>query len=53
MPFKSEAQRRKLYELAKQGKISQAKVDEFQKATGDAKLPERIAPKPKKTKKGR
>lgn len=46
MPFKSEAQRRKFYELQKQGKMSKKTVDEWEKATpkGD-KLPERMTPK--------
>jgi hypothetical protein len=47
MPFKSEAQRRKFYELQEQGKMSKATVDEWEKATPkDKKLPERIGPKP-------
>lgn len=45
MPFKSEAQRRKFGELVKQGKMSKSTFDEWNKATGKAKLPERIKPK--------
>lgn len=47
MPFKSNAQRRKLAELVKRGELPQATFDEWAKATGDKKLPERIAPKSK------
>lgn len=42
MPFKSQAQRAKLRALAAQGKIAQSTVDEWERATGDAKLPERV-----------
>lgn len=42
MPFKSQAQRAKLAELVKQGKMSQSTFDEWQSATGEQKLPERI-----------
>lgn len=42
MPFQSEAQRRKFGELVKQGKMSQATFDEWNKATGKKKLPERV-----------
>lgn len=52
MPFKSQAQRRKFYMLAKQGKISKEKLKEWEDATGKKKLPER-ARKKKKKKKGR
>lgn len=46
MPFKSEAQRRKFYELAKQGKMSKKTVAEWEEATPkDSKLPERISEK--------
>ena len=45
MPFKSEAQRRKFYELVKTGQMKQATVDEWEKATPKGKkLPERVAP---------
>lgn len=45
MPFKSEAQRKKMNELASQGKIKQSVVDEFNTASKGMKLPERITPK--------
>lgn len=41
-PFKSQAQRAKFAELVSQGKMKQSTFDEFQKATGKKKLPERI-----------
>lgn len=41
MPFKSQAQRRKFGELVKQGKLSQAKFDEWNADTPE-KLPERL-----------
>lgn len=41
MPYVSEAQRGKFHELLKQGKISQATVDEFDKASKGLKLPAR------------
>ncbi len=44
MPFKSESQRRKFGELVKQGKMSKSTFDEWNKATGKEKLPERISP---------
>jgi hypothetical protein len=47
MPFKSNAQRAKFAELVKSGKMSQSTFDEWNKATGDAKLPERIEKKTK------
>lgn len=43
MPYESEAQRGKFHELLKQGKISQAVVDEFDKASAGMKLPKRKA----------
>jgi hypothetical protein len=46
MPFKSEAQRRKFYELVKQGKMKPATIDAWEKETGGKKLPERIKKKP-------
>lgn len=46
-PFKSNAQRAKFAELVKQGKMEQTTFDEWQKATGDQKLPERVEKKPK------
>lgn len=48
MPFKSQAQRRKFYMLAKQGKISKAKLKEWEEETGKRKLPERARAKRKK-----
>lgn len=43
MPFKSEAQRRKFYELVKQGKMDPKIVEEWEKATPKHKpLPERV-----------
>ncbi|MFA5158582.1 MAG: hypothetical protein WC451_05370 [Patescibacteria group bacterium] len=48
MPFKSQAQRRKFYELAKQGKISSKTVEQWESETPkDRKLPERIKKKSK------
>ena len=44
MPFKSQAQRAKFAEMVKEGKMSQSTFDEWNKATGDAKLPDRITP---------
>lgn len=46
-PFQSQKQRAKFGELVKEGKITQKKFDEWQAATGDKELPERVA-KPKK-----
>ena len=51
MPFKSQAQRRKFAELLVQGKISPETFEEWNRETGSEKLPERVASKPKKTKK--
>ncbi len=42
MSFKSLAQRRKFLELVKLGKLTQSKFDEWEKATGKTKLPEKI-----------
>lgn len=47
MPFRSQAQRAKFHELVRQGKMKQEVLDEWESATGQAKLPERVAPKPK------
>ena len=50
MPFKSQAQRRKFAELLVKGEISPETFEEWNRETGSAKLPERVAPKrPKKT----
>ena len=55
MPFKSQAQRRKFAELLVKGKISPQTFEEWNRETGDRKLPERAKPKakPKKSKKRR
>ena len=45
MPFKSKAQRRKFAELLVKGKISPETFEEWNRETGDAKLPERASPK--------
>lgn len=50
MPYKSEAQRRKMHELARQGKISQADIKEFDAESRGKHLPERVKPKKKKGK---
>jgi hypothetical protein len=56
MPFKSRAQRRKFAELLVKGKISPQTFEEWNRATGSAKLPEHVSQsskraKPKRTKK--
>lgn len=43
MPFQSEAQRRKFEELVKSGQMKQSVLDEWNHATGDRKLPERVS----------
>jgi hypothetical protein len=49
MPFKSKAQRRKFAELMVKGEISPETFEEWNRDTGSAKLPERVARKePKK-----
>jgi hypothetical protein len=53
MPFKSQAQRRKFAELLVQGKISPQTFEEWNRETGGAKLPERVAPRKKPAKKSR
>lgn len=45
MPFKSQAQRRKFAQLLVEGKISNETFEEWNRATGGAKLPERVKPK--------
>lgn len=45
MPFKSKAQRRKFAELLVKGKISPETFEEWNRETGAAKLPERVARK--------
>lgn len=51
MPFKSKAQRRKFAELLVKGEISPETFEEWNRETGNAKLPEYAKPKrPRKTK---
>lgn len=45
MPFKSKAQLAKFAEMVKQGKLSKATFDEWNKDTNHAKLPERLGKK--------
>jgi hypothetical protein len=45
MPIKSKAQRRKFAELLVEGKISPETFEEWNRAAGDADLPERVHPK--------
>jgi hypothetical protein len=47
MPFKSQAQRRKFAQLLVEGKISNETFEEWNRSTGEKKLPERVKPKPK------
>jgi hypothetical protein len=47
MPFKSQAQRRKFAELLIKGEISPETFEEWNRATGSAKLPERVKPRSK------
>jgi len=42
MPFKSQAQRRKFAELLVKGEISPETFEEWNRETGDAKLPEHV-----------
>jgi hypothetical protein len=51
VPFKSKAQRRKFAELLVKGKISAKTFEEWNRETGSKKLPERVRPKAKKSKK--
>lgn len=44
-PFVSQKQRAKFHELVKQGKMKQSVLDEWEKATGNKKLPERVKKK--------
>lgn len=48
MPFKSRAQRRKFAELLVKGEISEKTFEEWNRETGSARLPERVAPKKKR-----
>jgi hypothetical protein len=45
MPIKSKAQRRKFAELLIEGKISPETFEEWNRAAGNAELPERLHPK--------
>lgn len=45
MPFKSEAQRRKFYAMARRGEISKETLRRWEQHTGDRRLPERVRPK--------
>ena len=45
MPFKSQAQRRKFAELLVKGKISAETFEEWNRETGDRKLPEKVKPR--------
>jgi hypothetical protein len=45
MPFKSQAQRRKFAQLLVEGKISNQTFEEWNRETGDTKLPERVGVK--------
>lgn len=45
MPIKSKAQRRKFAELLVKGEISPETFEEWNRAAGDAELPERLHPK--------
>jgi hypothetical protein len=53
MPIKSKAQRRKFAELLVEGKISPETFEEWNRAAGDAELPERLHPKVGAKPKGR
>lgn len=47
MPFKSKAQRRKFAALLMKGEISPETFEEWNRATGSARLPERVRAKKK------
>lgn len=47
MPYKSEAQRRKFKAMEEAGEVTSVTVAEFDKATGDKKLPEKVSRKAK------
>ena len=51
MPFKSQAQRRKFAELLVKDEISPETFEEWNRATGSAKLPERVRKEAKGRKK--
>lgn len=42
MPFKSEAQKRKIKQLEASGKVPEGTYKRFDQETGDEKLPERV-----------
>lgn len=48
MPFKSEAQRKKMGMLVGEGKLSKETYKEFAMETGDKKLPKKLPAKKKK-----
>lgn len=50
MPIKSKAQRRNFAELLVKGEISPETFEEWNRGAGDAELPERLHPKPTKSK---
>ena len=45
MPAKSKKQFKKMFELHKQGKITQAQLDDFTKGVDESSLPERVGEK--------
>ena len=49
MPFKSQAQRRKFAELLVKGEISAETFEEWNRETGDEKLPEHVSDTKKKS----
>lgn len=49
MPFKSQAQRRKFAQLLVEGKISNETFEEWNRETGNKKLPERARARTKKS----
>ena len=51
MPFKSRAQRRKFAELLVKGEISAETFEEWNRETGNAKLPEHVRKRAKRRKK--
>ncbi len=51
MPFKSKAQRRKFAQLLVEGEITPQVYEEWNRETGGARLPERVARRHKTTRK--
>lgn len=51
MPIKSKAQRRKFAQLLVEGKISPETFEEWNRGAGSKKLPERLHPKKRATRK--